>query len=70
MTWLERAAKISKRPNTHAETIKGVREELAELLHHELNIISGMLDSSISDDNRFKLIQQLKSLIDRLESDD
>jgi len=69
LIWLERAANISKEPNTHAETLKGVREELAALLQDELNIISGMLDSSVSDENKQKLISQLKDLIGRLEQD-
>ena len=65
--WLERAVNISKGPNAHAETLRAAKEELVEVLINELSIMSAVLDSSISEENRLKLAQQLKELISQLD---
>jgi len=67
-SWLEKTVDIS-RGNVHTETLKAIKEDLAKIITSEIKIVSGMIDSSISNENKLKLAQQLKNIIEQLEID-
>ncbi len=67
--WLENSVNIFKEPSTHAETSKAVREDLANILTNEIKAMSGVIDSSISDENKQKLAQEMKDMLELLELD-
>ncbi len=68
-TWLIKNMDVLKGPRTHAETLKAVKEDLADIFINEIKTMSDVIDSSMSDENKQKLAQEMKDMLELLESD-